>query len=370
MTQPRWTVAVVVVLMLVVAGYCMRSNWLASCFTGEAWLAPRIECPSSLQLGEHERGRTVRHSFTIANTGDAALRIDRITTTCGCLGLLQELNGESRRLLSLNLAPGQIEEVEAELLIRGLSGRPTKDYIRFQTNDPDKGQIEIEVVVSRVKGGIIPIPDRALFGTVLVGEQERRVIEVLDDRVPARRVSKVVSTHPAQFTVHLLPVDTADAPSRHREVGNRIGRIEIVLVAAQGEDLCGNVQVYLEGESGEPDLIPICGRVLGPIQISPVALVLPRHSRGTRLYDGECRCHSVRGGLLDLELESVPSGLAVTIAPKEEDKSTKILRVEWEPRKEGAEIQALRRVIRLRGRVDGRETSIELPVFCRQEGGK
>jgi hypothetical protein len=113
--------------------------------------------------------------------------------------------------------------------------------------------------------------------------------------------------------------------------------------------------------------VPVSGEVVGPLEVLPTLLVLPRASEAGPLYYASCLCRSTEDKPFTLTVDSLPEGLKARIDPGEAP-NTYLVRVEWGV-KEGTRTETTRKVVRLRAKVGTLESTLEIPVLCRGSGG-
>jgi len=93
-----------------------------------AYGSPRIHVEGPIyDFGSVLEGFAVTHVFTIENTGDEALEIDRVAASCGCT---------TTQLATDHLAPGESVELEVLVDTAGFGGRISK-AIYIYCSDPD-----------------------------------------------------------------------------------------------------------------------------------------------------------------------------------------------------------------------------------------
>lgn len=364
----RYLLWVLIPLLIGLGTYVVRSGELPRRWAMLNQSKPVIEFPASLDLGERERGELVVARFAVANRGGQELVIDGIRSNCACSGLEREEGGDFVHVESLRLRPGDGAELAMRIAVSGPSGGPMRNVVVFRTNDPTCPEAAIEVVVSRVTGGISSLPTGVVFGTVPVGDEARQVLKIYDAAVRPRTVERVTSTSPDRIDVCFLPLDVGSPGTREGLLGVLIGRVEVVLRTREPGSVDGQIQVHIADETRRPDTIPVSGRVVGVIDVSPPSLVLPRNSDGGPVYSGRCLCRSSRGGQWTLTVDEVSSGLSAEIAAAEEDAGVRVLRVEWRPDQRLPRPEQTQKNVRLRARVGDQDLLLDVPVICRERG--
>lgn len=330
---------------------------------------PVLECPAVVELGDRELGEVAVARLTIANRGARELVIDEMQSNCACSGLEREQEGKFIRLSSLRLAPNEQAELIMRVLVQGSPGSPSQSRVAFRTNDPARPSAAIDTFVSKVKAGVNTVPTSVIFGTLSAESDACIVLDVFDSAIPARSIERVAALHPDRASVRLLPL-AGNLPGANRdELGALIGRLEITATTNSEGPLENDVEIYLTGERRPPTLIPVSGRVAGPVEISPSMLVLPRSSGAGKVFFGQCVCRSTAGQPLALTVASVPSGLVAQVEAIEGNPSEQIIRIEWNPADDGDSKPELRRKVELKARVEGKDVKLGVPVICIRKGG-
>lgn len=332
-----------------------------------ARIGPVLECPETLDLGKRELGEVALSRFTIANRGGGQLEITGVQSNCSCSGLEQERNGNLVRLESLRLGAGEKAEVVMRVLVEGTPGIPRRTGVRFRTNDPDRPKMAIEAVVSKVMAGVTTIPTSASFGTLALGGEGRQVLDVFDSSRKPRAMERVASRNPDRVSVRMLPVPEDRAAPTDRMLGVRIGRLEVSAMTTAPGPLRSELEIYLQGELRPPTVIEVSGRVAAAVEVSPSFLALPRASSAGPVYIGECVCRGTDGKAFTLTADLPPAGLSVVLGTPAADFSQSV-RIEWDPAKIVERPTGGFPKVRLRAKVDGNETIMEVGIYCRMQG--
>jgi len=108
---------------------------------------PRIEIvPSSYDFGVIPY-RAVEVSFTVRNTGGSPLKIEGVSTSCGCTRA--EVKKEE-------LLPGEETELlvtfDPNLMEERLTGRIYR-VVYVKSNDPERPEVEVEIWATLEEGG-------------------------------------------------------------------------------------------------------------------------------------------------------------------------------------------------------------------------
>jgi hypothetical protein len=330
---------------------------------------PAIEFPQGIDLGHCERGHGALGYFTIANSGGAALAIDDIRSSCGCMGVEREIDGRFFRVQALRLESGEEVALAVRISVDGKPGTATHALITFRTNDPAHPQAEMEVT-AMVKGGVVCLPAFVDFGALPQDQATRTVVEIYDDAENPRRIDKVVSSLGSGFAARILPLSATEREKSDGESRRLVGKIEISAAATDIGSLDGQLQIYLAGEDRTPDSLMVRGRVIGVMEASPSTVVLPRHSSAGMLYYADVSFRSADAKPLSLTVESVTHGLTVRGLPGGDNGGTQKMRIEWHPEKDGSAALEDSKLVRIRGRVGGAESVVPIRVHVVAGMGK
>jgi hypothetical protein len=330
---------------------------------------PRVEYPSTLDLGERELGDFVTARYSITNRGESDLTIDHIQSNCACTGIERELaTGRFSRIASLRLQPGETAQVATRIVVHGVPmGGDMKNVLQFETNDPTHPVGQIRMLVRRVHRGIVACPDKVGLGTVRIGTRVRRVLELYDNSIDPRAVERVTSSQPDRITTKLLPADSTTRHSDAKSDGTLmlIGRVEVDVATDTPAVIDGHIEIYVAGRLHKPDLVAIYGRVAAAIEIFPTALLLPRSSSTGPLYTAKCMCRSTSGERLDVSLEGVPAPLTVDVWDGN-NATSKTLCVTLHPERASAVTKGENLQIRIRATAGQDEAVLELPVVLQK----
>jgi len=88
-------------------------------------------------FGRIKQGEVVTHEFVFKNEGTAVLKVNRVSTSCGCTAAL---------VSEKELSPGREGRLKVTFDSRGYSGKVIK-YVYFESNDPKSPQIELSLLV-------------------------------------------------------------------------------------------------------------------------------------------------------------------------------------------------------------------------------
>ena len=88
-------------------------------------------------FGKVKQGEVVMHEFIFRNEGSLPLKVNRVTTSCGCTAAL---------VSEKEIPPGKEGRLKVTFDSHGYAGKVLK-YIYFDSNDPGSPQVELSIVV-------------------------------------------------------------------------------------------------------------------------------------------------------------------------------------------------------------------------------
>jgi hypothetical protein len=214
---------------------------------------PRVGVESAMfDWGSVAQGSKVTHDFTIKNSGDIDLVLQRIVPSCGCT---------AASLSSDRIPPGGQGMVRVELDTAGFSGSQQK-MVRLFTNDPAepystltmKGVVEPDVLVE---------PNRLVFPDIVRTDFKGPVFAEFTLKV--RPGSPVTLSDVATYSKVVL-IDKQDGGLKQRTV-----RVAIDPRAPNGE-LRERVVVNLAGGVVTSMSVPVIASIRGAVQVKPATV--------------------------------------------------------------------------------------------------
>lgn len=359
----RRRMVLLVFLPVAVAGLTMgaRAAW-------DRWRRPLLRCPQILDLGEREFGETAVGRFTVANAGGGILVLKDFATSCSCAGVEQDEGGNFRRVEVVRLPPGEQVELGVRVAVGARPGTPQIVHVAFDTNDPARPLARIDVIVSRVRGGVYAQPSALIFGTVPVGAPARRVINLYDNGVTGRRIAKVHCTPPERFDVRPVPLSSNETAPSHETAGRLMARLEVTARTMQPGSLDGRIVIQSAEPGRSPDIIPVSGEVSDGFDCWPSTLVLPRRVGDAFLYRGEVLLRHREGKSFRVEVETLPPGISVNVRAVTAQQDQYVLTVERRPVNAHPGSSASPARIGLRVLTDAKAVRLQIPVLI--SGGK
>jgi hypothetical protein len=315
-----------------------------------------------IDIGEQEVDQIAVAPLVIRNRGRGELVIDRITSSCSCSGLEREDGATFAPVQELRLGGRAEASLRVRFSVRGIPGEPARSAITIRTNDPAAPEWRMEIFVPQVIGGVVTTPRSLVFGTLLAGKGAQQVLEVRDTNPTPRMVERVSSSHPDRVAVRWLPAEADAAAPTLRGAGKVLGQVEVSVLPGEPGSIDERVEIRLAGH--QPVQVPVLGRIVPIVEVTPSLLILPRESAGGAAYDGTCTCRSNQ--LLPLSIADVSSDkeLSVQIEPVEGNPHLKLVRVKWHPSVGAKLTPTTRRVVHAHARVGDQAIPVEFSVDC------
>lgn len=332
-----------------------------ACLSKRVAPTPEITCPSEVNLGEQELGSLALGRFEISNTGSLPLVIENVSTNCSCTGLEEEEDGVFTRVSRLVIPPKSTVPLVIRVSVRGFPiGSTGITSVFFETNDPNAPNVEIQAIVNEVKGGVYVLPDSVVFGTVVAGSEESKIVQVFDDSVTPRVLDSVLVSGSPYVRAELRPPHTeVSAPIRKDR--KHIADIVVSVKSDNPADLESLIAISLKGEHRKPDSIRVIGRVQPDLDVFPSAIRLPLRSTSGDIYDIECICRSPSSRDFELTLEASSPLIVVERLGDSMKGSEHRIRVVADPDKNMA--KEVGGSITLRATFDdGHESKVVIPV--------
>lgn len=163
---------------------------------------PRIQfTETTFDFGDVYQNEEVTHAFVFRNTGDAALKIQRVWSTCGCTATaVQGEGGSALTRLEGNppawlLAAGATGEIKVTFRGGSYRDRVTK-HVYVDTDDPVEPRVTLTVqAVVKVE---VQVDPRGVYlgGAIKVGEKVERTIELTPVAVKSFKITSVTADSP------------------------------------------------------------------------------------------------------------------------------------------------------------------------------
>ena len=250
------------------------------------------------------------------NTGSKDVVLNRFSTSCSCAGVEHRVDGQLRRVDSLLVSPaGEEKELVVRIGVGGKLGTGQAVAVSFATDAPHQPRGSMLVTIPRVEGGIYVEPAAITAGTLEIGANFNKIIEIYDNGMSNVKIEKVVASRPERFTVRQLPLTDEERRKTHEIAGRLVCRIEVTARPDSEGLLLGEVQVFANSSPAPSAIVPVYGRVTARLLAAPSFLVLPFQCGREVRYKDSVVIEDRLGKAIKGEVTRVPSGLKVELAP-------------------------------------------------------
>lgn len=339
---------------------------------GTAEPRPRVEVPAVVDLGTQVHHCVADVEFEIRNAGDTALDIWNVTSDYAYLGMAIRGERGFESLTRATIAPGaslkptirlNLHDAPDKSLTRW--GRSYRGCVQFQTSDPDRPQVQVDVV-AQIQGFWVASPAEVRIDTLLRGRSETRRIDILETGVfDPRPVDRVeCDGDDILRVVAVRPAGEAKEPEAN-VTGRRAAEIEVAVQAPQQVGrVNGRLRVFLR-DRPEPILtIPVTANVVAPLQASPAEVTLPRMGGGGKVYEATFLVQRTDGYPCEPRVVESPPGVTVRVNPPADGSLKSLVTVAWDHQSHPATSPRETRTIRLAADVAGRTEEVTLTVVC------
>jgi len=148
--------------------------------------APAIGAPqiavveAKHDFGAAQTGSRVSHTFSLRNSGDAELRIEKVEPACGCT--VAELERKT-------LAPGSAVPLNVTLSLKGRRGSLRKSVV-IHSNDPETPKLVLWMN-GTATSPVAATPAKVFFGQVDPAEQATRTVDITAEDGSPLRIERV-----------------------------------------------------------------------------------------------------------------------------------------------------------------------------------
>ncbi|HMP01887.1 MAG TPA: hypothetical protein PKD86_05075 [Gemmatales bacterium] len=294
------------------AGFVLsrQGGWLF----GQDPSQPRFEGPTEVVWPEAELWSLERKSIKVRNGGGAPLIINRIRSTCGCLGFQLQAKDAWSRAEEITIPAGASVELMVALEVRAVPGTALRHVIDFATNDPSMPNGRVEAVVKKVLASVLITPDDVSFGQVRVGAEAEREVTIVDGAVKPRQIATVENSHAEWVQTTLVSTEHQPFYREGERVGTIIGRLRVRGRAQRVGGHTAELKLFLEGDAKPRGLVTVHAIGYEPVQLSPAYVALPiRTSQGPR-WEVRSRVKAHEADLESVTLVGEPpAGMDVTL---------------------------------------------------------
>lgn len=220
------------------------------------WAAPVLSIPPGTQVrcaepvwqaGNVFSGQAVECQFVIQNTGRTAVTIQKLSTSCGCTTVAEEVEGR-------RIEAGQSLSLPVTWTVSAQPGKQTKS-VSVAFAEWDKWSLPLRIE-GEVLAGHTLTPQQLTFGTIAPnGEVERSAQLTFTEGAPVQSAERVQCSH-KQLQVTL---ESSEPAPGQRIVVQTIppltpGRLTAnIYLHSTGESIVLPVSGWVEGSSTKPD---------------------------------------------------------------------------------------------------------------------
>jgi hypothetical protein len=322
------------------------------------------DAPALIDLGRHENNQLVVTDVAIRNAGSKPLELSKFRSSCpSCIIFGLPSDTGLIEVDRLTVPPRESVTLAVRVFVHGTPEHPCRAAILCATNDPHRPELSIGFEAA-VKGWVFPSPRELDLGVLKPGQTVRRTIEILDSgRGEPCRFGRLQSPAPDRVQLTLSLAGNAPQTVSGRELmGTLEVRITAPLVAWELDD---RILVYEEGRDQPLLTVPIRGRVLPKVQVSPASIVLPRMVHETPDFTAECTLSSPAGRPLKATPTDLPAAIVVTPLDRDAAKDRAGYRLEWRAEHRPPPGETRSAMIHFRVEVDGQVEVVNVPVRCR-----
>lgn len=355
--------------MAAFAGLYLANTRVGDWIVGFYRAAPVLVCPAEVDFGVQEAGTVAIRSLLIQNPGRGVLVLDNFYTTCTCGELDARKDDAYQALTSLTIPPKEEATVFFRLAVKNESGNGEEVAIRFRSNDPTQPSGSIRGIVRWIKGGVITVPRRIVFGKVPLGKKATQTFAVYDGRMDGRRIEKIVTSNADRLSVRQIAAPTGGEPPPSGEPGHLLGFFEVTAATQQVGPLSGDILIFLKNENRPPDVLPIDGKVADTFEVLPTRLVLSQVDEQSGIYRGKCLVVTSDGKPLKLQLEKGKcDGLKVRFVQSKENPALVLAEFELDAGREASSPRKL--AITLLVEIDKKVRKTLVPIVLLEAEGK
>jgi hypothetical protein len=279
----RWLVLAVLVVMLSAAIPVLSQLLPAPKDTDASIVAPDlnsggppplaiVEGDLTYQFGVMAQDDTGTHEWVLKNLGDGELKLTQGQSTCSCT--IASLEKGKTAVVK----PGDSTKVKLKWETRKHNGEGYSKQATIETNDPEHQQI-VFGISGIVRPPIVRMPpdDTLDFREIPNDKDQMRPVVIFSYDRPEMKILKVTSRQPALIDAALKPLTKDEMDALHIKSGGH----KLELTAKPGSNL-GTFLTEVVVETDHPKkpelVIPITGKIAGPISPSPLVIRLNRVS--------------------------------------------------------------------------------------------
>lgn len=291
---------------------------------------PRIEVATTIDVGEQISGSTLDLPIVVHNSGSMPLNLHGFWGSCTCVSLLARANGETTCLDRATIAPGDSFEIAAQVRVRNTDPGPFRTLIAFETNDPRRPSVQLEIV-GRVKGRLLLFPTELELASYTPAERFCQTIQVYNLGLDHPGEIGEVVGDPAENVVIKEIRRTSDLTTGDDSpLGRLVAEVDLEVVGpAKPGTLESCVKLQVAENDGKVLSLPVRVILRPRVEVTPSVVVLPRVTGAGLSYSAECVCTGRDGELLDLAAVEVPDGMEVVLKEPEGSSNARVMVISW-----------------------------------------
>jgi hypothetical protein len=315
---------------------------------------PSVDCPAEIDLGEQSPGSVAAAELLITNGGTERLVLDRLETSCACIGFEVAAGEAFMPFTTVGLEPGQT--VRARVAVRANDDRVgATGVLQFHTNDPGRPVVALSVRMRTV--GIKASPSTVSLGTVRLGEEASHVVEIRDTSPVPHKAIDLACDSPEQIRARFLTFGNDDQ--------SQIARVEVTVSGRRAGTLDGNILIRLDG-GATPVSIPVRCRVSPQVEAFPSEMVLPRKTEHGPDYSATCLVRGAAEFPLRLVVLDCPVGVQAEIVEIPGNDHVKRVRMSLMPGPKTAE-DAPAKKLKLKAEQGGSAHVLEIKILVHEQ---
>jgi hypothetical protein len=330
--------------------------------TAAAWYhaRPAALVPDVVELAEAALGDPVTAEFAVTNAGYGPLTITDVRTGCSCVGLERRVGSGYTTVRELTLAPGEVADLAVRYKAAGSPGRPMAVGVQFSTNDPDRPEVGVRLVIARIRSGLTTVPPELVFGDVPVGTPYVRRVEVRDGNDPPRPVTRVTAVGLPDVECKFVPASPSPGPPDLTDDGVLVGHLDLTVRRDDPGPFTGSIE--MEAGGGGPAQVArtrVVGQAERSLRLAPSAVALPLRSDSGLRWTAACLCRLSDEARDATLVATAPEALDVRVVPGTEGRPGRVEITVRESYRGGGE-QSYR--VGLRAEGGGHTTEVTIPV--------
>jgi hypothetical protein len=270
---------------------------------------PSILYPAEILYETKELGDVITQKFFIQNQGFNELVINDIRSNCSCTGLETREGSEFFRASEIRIKGRQKSEVQLRVSVRGAPPESRLiNKIYFKTNDPVHSECQIDVIVNRVTAGVYSVPETLVINSTVSDKKIINTIDIMDDAINPRSIEGVSISDNKNTSVSFLK-NSGQLMTKTNKGPTTIGQIVVTNDASIPGPINATIKILISGRENNGNYVRIIGNIDSNFEISPKAIILPRHSPNGPVYKARCICRNNENSLIEASVKKLPKGI-------------------------------------------------------------